>query len=250
MSLCFHGALAGLVGRQRLGESTSPSVGCVGITASRPCSSRPRRLPRMAMIAAAFISPIPGRARRRRLRSGPSLASVQMQMRRCRSRWRSRRRVAGPCRPWNRGTGAARGLRNTASSSAGSVAARPRRIQVADPALQLERTAEGLLDRDLLVEREPDQHRERIGDEQSIGGVVAGEGKSVGRGCHGQHGTASRTSRGPARRGWPPYNSPGRNAQPPARHCAEVRVSRRSATAITAGSANPWDTRPGWCGAT
>ena len=41
--------------------------------------------------------------------------------------------------------------------------------------LELVRTAERLLDRHLLVEREPDEQRERLGDEQAVGVVVAGE---------------------------------------------------------------------------
>ena len=54
------------------------------------------------------------------------------------------------------------------------------RVQVTQPAAELQRAAEGLLDRDLLVEREPDEERERLLDQQAVGLVVAGEGKSVG----------------------------------------------------------------------
>ena len=39
----------------------------------------------------------------------------------------------------------------------------PRGIEVAEPALQLERAAERLLDGDLLVEREADEQGEGIG---------------------------------------------------------------------------------------
>ena len=51
----------------------------------------------------------------------------------------------------------------------------PRSVEVADPLLELVRTAERLLDGHLLVEREPDEQGERLGDEQPVGLVVAGE---------------------------------------------------------------------------
>ncbi len=57
-----------------------------------------------------------------------------------------------------------------------------RRVEVADPPLQLGRSAERLLDGDLLVQREADQQRERFGDKQAVGIVVAGERE---RGGHG-----------------------------------------------------------------
>src|SRR4029079_7949793 len=50
-----------------------------------------------------------------------------------------------------------------------------RRIQPADPALQLERAGERLLERHLLVELEADQQRERLVDKEAVGVVVAGE---------------------------------------------------------------------------
>jgi hypothetical protein len=46
---------------------------------------------------------------------------------------------------------------------------------VADPALELGGPAERLLDRDLLVELEADEQRERVRDEEAVRGVVAGE---------------------------------------------------------------------------
>ena len=54
------------------------------------------------------------------------------------------------------------------------------RVQVTQPAAKLQRPAECLLDRDLLVEGEPDEERERLLDQEAVGLVVAGEGKSVG----------------------------------------------------------------------
>ena len=51
----------------------------------------------------------------------------------------------------------------------------PRRIEVAEPALELGRSAECLLDGDLLVEREPDEQGQRILGEEAIGLGVAGE---------------------------------------------------------------------------
>ena len=56
------------------------------------------------------------------------------------------------------------------------------RIQVAESALQLQRSAERLLHGHLLVEREADQQRQRIGGEQPVGLVVAGEVELVGSG--------------------------------------------------------------------
>ena len=55
-----------------------------------------------------------------------------------------------------------------------------RGIEVADPALQLHRSAEGLLHGHLLVEREADEEGQRIGGEQPVGLVVAGEVELVG----------------------------------------------------------------------
>ena len=49
--------------------------------------------------------------------------------------------------------------------------------------------AERLLDRHLLVELEADEQRERVGDEQPVGLVVAGEWQSIERGRHGRHGS-------------------------------------------------------------
>ena len=56
------------------------------------------------------------------------------------------------------------------------------RVKVTKPAAQLQRAAECLLDRDLLVEGEPDEERERLLDQEAVGLVVAGEGKSIGGG--------------------------------------------------------------------
>ena len=50
-----------------------------------------------------------------------------------------------------------------------------RGIEVAEPAPELERAAERLLDGHLLIEREPDQQRERLVGEESVGFLVAGE---------------------------------------------------------------------------
>jgi hypothetical protein len=56
-----------------------------------------------------------------------------------------------------------------------------------DPALQLERPGERLLDGDLLIEDEADQEGDGLGSEERIGLVVAREVKPVrvgGLGCH------------------------------------------------------------------
>ena len=50
-----------------------------------------------------------------------------------------------------------------------------RGIEMADPPLELGGATERLLDRDLLVEREPDEQRQGLGDEQAVGIGVAGE---------------------------------------------------------------------------
>ena len=55
----------------------------------------------------------------------------------------------------------------------------PPGVERADPALQLERARERLLYGNLLVEREADQQRERLVDEQPVGLVVAGEAEPV-----------------------------------------------------------------------
>src|SRR5215208_267522 len=59
------------------GESTSPRVGCFGITSAMPGRETPYRLPRTARIDFAFIGPIPGSSSRRASRSRPSFASRQ-----------------------------------------------------------------------------------------------------------------------------------------------------------------------------
>ena len=61
-----------------------------------------------------------------------------------------------------------------------------RGVQRADPAPQLERPGEGLLDRDLLVEREPDEEREGVLRQEAIRVRDAGERKVIrgdGRAC-------------------------------------------------------------------
>ena len=62
------------------------------------------------------------------------------------------------------------------------------RVQRADPLLQLERSRERLLDGDLLVDREPDQKRERLGRDQSVGLVRIGEVERLGHAPDGRRG--------------------------------------------------------------
>ena len=57
----------------------------------------------------------------------------------------------------------------------------PRRIQVTDPALEFGRSAEGLLDGDLLVQLEADEQGERLADEESVRVGIAGERERGGR---------------------------------------------------------------------
>jgi hypothetical protein len=59
-----------------------------------------------------------------------------------------------------------------------------RGVKMADPTAKLGGAAESLLDRDLLIEGEADQERERIAGEQPIGFIIAGEREAVGGGGH------------------------------------------------------------------
>ena len=59
-----------------------------------------------------------------------------------------------------------------------------RRVEVAEPLLQLERSREGGLHRHLLVEREADQQRQRVSRQQRVRLWIAGE---VERGRRGRH---------------------------------------------------------------
>ena len=70
--------------------------------------------------------------------------------------------------------------RNASSSFAGSISAIARAPR-SDPFLELERPGERLLHGDLLVDREPDQERERLGRDEPIRVVRVGE---VERGRH------------------------------------------------------------------
>ena len=60
-------------------------------------------------------------------------------------------------------------------------------VEVPEARAQLERSREGLLDGDLLIEREADEERERVGGDQAVGLVVAGEGQALGSGCCASH---------------------------------------------------------------
>ena len=62
-----------------------------------------------------------------------------------------------------------------------------RAVEVSQARAQDERPRERLLDGDLLVEREADEERERVGGDQPVGLVVAGEGQALGRGCDASH---------------------------------------------------------------
>ncbi len=58
-------------------------------------------------------------------------------------------------------------------------------IEVAEAALEFKRTAEGLLDRDLLIEREADQQCQRLLGEETVGIGIPGIWKRVGS-AHGR----------------------------------------------------------------
>ncbi len=143
------------------GESILPRQGCSGTSscaASTPnwsASTDPRPV--------IFIAPKPGRAPIRLRRSAASrrlrpdalgLAAVlvgddRTQLLHAAAIARGKRWIAGRSR-------------NAASSSPGPVAAIAAASSVADPLLQPERPGERLLDGDLLVDREPDEQRERL----------------------------------------------------------------------------------------
>ena len=58
----------------------------------------------------------------------------------------------------------------------------PRGIEMPEPALELGGPREGLLHRDLLIQRETDQERQRVVGEQAVRLGVAGERERVGLG--------------------------------------------------------------------
>ena len=91
------------------------------------------------------------------------------------------------------------------------------RVERADPLLQLERPGERLLDGDLLVDRKPDQERERLGRDQSVGLVRIGEVERLGHASDG-------------RRGRIPWAN-GRARRPLAAHEDLVRAGVRGADA-------------------
>ena len=70
--------------------------------------------------------------------------------------------------------------RSRKMSSSGAVATRAG-LERAEPLAQHERPRERLLHRHLLVEREADEQRERVLDEQHVGLVVVGEVEAVGQ---------------------------------------------------------------------
>ncbi len=62
-----------------------------------------------------------------------------------------------------------------------------RAVEVPEAGAQLERPGERLLDGDLLIECEADEERERVGGDEPVGLVVAGEGQALGSGCDASH---------------------------------------------------------------
>ena len=145
--------------------------------APSPAGRTPSRFAITPTIVRAFISPMPGRASRRRSRSAPSRGvRPDRCRRRRRSRSRSRRRApacGGPCcagKRWSAGFS-----RNTSSSCVRVDRRDLARVEAAEPLRQLEGRRERLLHRHLLVEHEPDQQRERALAEEGVGLGVAGE---------------------------------------------------------------------------
>ena len=126
------------------------------------------------------MSPKPGSAPRRRLRSGAvgglgpdplGAAAVLLDDHRA--------EVAG-ARRHRAGEAVDRGLLAEHALELGRVGRRdPPRVERAEPPLQLERPRERLLHRDLLVEREADQQRDGVAGEQRVRLVVGREVEAV-----------------------------------------------------------------------
>src|SRR3954447_1779004 len=74
-----------------------------------------------------------------------------------------------------------------------------RRVEVTEPALDVARTGEGLLDGHLLIQGEPDQQREGLGRNEAVGFRIAGERQAGGCGHGGivAPGTRSRSRNRP-----------------------------------------------------
>ena len=130
----------------------------------------------------AFIGPIPGRSRSRRSRSraalglGPDARRIAVVVARDRGA-RGPASAAAIVPGYRCSAGFSRKMR---SSSAGSAPAISRGVERAEPALELERAGEGLLDGHLLVEDEADQERDRLLGEERVGLVVAREVEAIG----------------------------------------------------------------------
>jgi hypothetical protein len=98
----------------------------------------------------------------------------------------------------------------------------PLRVEPDDPPAELERARERLLEGHLLIEGEPDQERERVADEEPVGGLVTGERESVDRrpGADGRTPRPARPAAGDASR----LNSPGPTGSRPAGTSGAPRV--------------------------
>ena len=138
----------------------------------------------------------PGRPSRRRSRSGPSAASVQIRLGVVAVvASRSRRRAAGPCRPSSPGSGAAPAARGRPRRArSGSVAA----IRAASRWPSRRWSSAGPLKAFWTVtcwsSAKPMSRASGFGDEQPVGLVVAGERQSVGGRRHERHGSRPATA--------------------------------------------------------
>ena len=146
-------------------------------TSSR-ATSTPKRFASTEPSDLIFISPKPGSPPMRLRRSLPSAASVQMRdasppYSSATVAARSRTRVAiEPGKRWIAGFSRKSGSR----SACGDL----RRLERPEPLLQPQRPEERLLDRDLLVEREPDQQGKRVVREEPARLLVVGEPERLG----------------------------------------------------------------------
>ena len=155
----------------------------------------PKRLPRIAISERVFMSPIPGRSRRRRQRSSPSFASVQT-------------RAASPPYLASIAAQSLHALRHRAGVPVDRRPLTKRRLELpgihagdrrgverARMALDLERPGERLLDGHLLVEDEADEQGKRVARQKGVRLVVVREVEPVGL-RHRRHGSDRTECRG------------------------------------------------------
>ena len=135
-----------------------------------------------------FISPKPGSSARRARRSSPLSASRQSALGVAAVALLEERAQRAHALGHRAGEAVQRRALAEHGGELLGVARRDARdVEVPEARAQLERARERLLDGDLLIEREADEERERVGGDQAVGLVVAGEGQALGSGCGASH---------------------------------------------------------------